>query len=55
MLKIVQNKFVNSILCFKYAIGNKTVEAVAVREGTAYRYGPSSTVLCKCCIPFTKK
>ncbi|XP_037038856.1 zinc carboxypeptidase-like [Bradysia coprophila] len=28
-----------------YEIGNKTVEAIAVRDGTAYRYGPSSTVL----------
>jgi len=28
-----------------YEIANKTVEAIAVREGTAYRYGPSSTVL----------
>lgn len=28
-----------------YAIGNKTVEAIARRAGTAYRYGPSSTVL----------
>jgi len=28
-----------------YAVANKTVEAIAVRAGTAYRYGPSSTVL----------
>ncbi|KAJ6648921.1 Zinc carboxypeptidase A 1 [Pseudolycoriella hygida] len=28
-----------------YAVANKTVEAIAVRYGTAYRYGPSSTVL----------